>query len=128
MLDWFYTGGFFMWPVLLSGLIAVGLAVDAVRTIIGTERGERGRWRAHSRTDGVLFWGGFAALVGMLGTLGGIAQMARVLQGAGETPASLVWGGVGVTLTTTIFGLAVLLLALAMWFGLTTALRESPRG
>lgn len=122
MIDWFASGGFFMWPVLLAGLIVVGLTVDAVRRVLDSGQD---RHRIRGRIDSVLFWGGFAALVGLLGTLGGITQMAGVLQGSGGAPAELVWGGIGNTLTTMIFGLAVLLLALAIWFGLRATHRRN---
>lgn len=126
MIDWFASGGFFMWPVLLAGLVVVGLAIDALRKVLATE-GNRDPRRVLGRIDAVLFWGGFAALVGVLGTLGGIAQVAGVLQRSGGAPAELVWGGIGNTLTTMILGLAVLLLALAIWFGLRTAHRNVAR-
>ena len=125
MMDWFLSGGFFMWPVLLAGLIAVGLAIDGARRLRAS-RGDDARRRLRSRIDGVLFWGGLAALLGLLGTLGGIAQVAGVLQRAsGDVPAGLAWGGIGNTLTTTILGLAVLLLTLAMWFALRSAHRKN---
>lgn len=125
MIDWFLSGGFFMWPVLVAGLIAVGLAIDGARRLRGSP-GENVRHRVRSRIDGVLFWGGLAALLGVLGTLGGIAQVASVLQRvSGDVPAGLAWGGIGNTLITTILGLAVLLLALAMWFALRSAYRRN---
>lgn len=128
MIEWFRSGGFMMWPVLAAGLVAVWLAVDVGRKLVrdgevtDTPRGLRGR------IDAVLFWGGFAALVGFLGTLGGLGQVMRWLSEAGDAPAELIWSGLQVTLPTTVLGLVVLLLALAMWFGLLTLRRRHQGG
>lgn len=124
MLDWFAEGGVMMWPILGSGLIAVGLALDAGRRLLDGGKGGDRRRALAGRLDAVLFWGGFAALLGVLGTLVGVAVMADWLARAGGGPAELVWQGLGVTLNTTVFGLIVLLVSLVAWFGLRTALRR----
>jgi hypothetical protein len=69
----------------------------------------------------VLAWGGLGAVLGVLGTLVGWAMMAnaaeRVTARGGVQPA-LLWGGLKVSLTTSIFGFLVLGVSLLMWFGL----------
>lgn len=127
MWNWFMQGGFLMWPVAAAGLIALGLAIDAGRRVVGGDgSGARGP-RVRGRIGAVLFWGGFAALVGLLGTLGGIGQMAGALQSAGDAPASLVWGGIRVALIPSALGLSILTLSLALWFGLSAAYRRKSR-
>lgn len=120
MIDWFAAGGVMMWPILGAGLIALGLAVDAARRIFAGTEGSGGH-PVRGRIDAVLFWGGFAALLGVLGTLVGISVVADWLARAGGASAELVWQGLGVTLNTTTFGLLVLLVSLAAWFGLRAA-------
>lgn len=125
MLDWFAEGGFFMWFVLVAGLVALALAADAGRKLYGGGTEAAG---LRAEVDGVLFWGGFASVLGLIGTLGGVAVMARSLERAGEASAAVVWGGIRVALIPTAFGLIVLGLSLLAWYGLRVALRRAGRG
>lgn len=117
MVELFRSGGFMMWPMLLA-LIAV--LVVGVRAALGVKSGMEGRADVRSAADAVLFWGGFSALLGLLGTLIGIAQAARAISAAGGASAALIWSGMGITLITTLFGLMILLLALIVWYVLRT--------
>jgi biopolymer transport protein ExbB/TolQ len=115
MIDWFQSGGFLMWPVLAAGIAVTVQTVRAWRA----RRGADARARAPASTVGsILFWGAFATVVGLIGTLGGVGQMARYMEGASGVPASLVWGGLKVTLPPTVLGLAVLTVALCGWASL----------
>lgn len=118
MIAWFQSGGFFMWPILVAGLVSLVLAADAGRKLAsGTAAGPALR----TRIDSVLFWGGFAALLGLFGTVGGIGQTARAIERAGDVSASLAWSGIRVSLITTAFGLIVLAVAMLAWLALRTA-------
>ena len=125
MIDWFAEGGVMMWPILAAGLVALGLALDAGRRLLaGGGKADDRRRPVRGRIDAVLFWGGFAALLGVLGTLVGVALVADWLSRAGGAPSELIWQGLGVTLNTTTFGLIVLLVSLAAWFGLRVVYRR----
>lgn len=122
MIDWFLAGGFPMWFVLGAAVAGLALAVDAGRKV-AADAGGAGGLRAE--IDGVLFWGGFASVLGVIGTLVGVSLTARSLAaGAGDAPASLVWGGLRVALIPTVFGFLVLAVCLLAWYGLRTALRR----
>lgn len=122
MIEWFMEGGFFMWPILGADLASLALAVDAGRKLAGGTTGDPG---LRAEIDAVLFWGGFAALLGLIGTLGGVAQMARYVEGAGQVSARVAWSGIRVALITTVFGLMALGVSLLAWFGLRSGLRRS---
>lgn len=124
MLDWFAAGGVFMWPVLIAGLVALALALDAARRVPAAGEPESDGSRLRSRIDAVLFWGGFSALLGVLGTLVGIGMVADHMGRAGSASAGVVWQGIGVALHTTSLGLILLLVSLAAWFALRVALRR----
>lgn len=125
MIEWFQQGGVSMWPVLVAGLLAVGLAVDAVRRMPRADGNPAVARRVRGRIDAVLFWGVFAAVVGLIGTVVGVALVAEAAsRAAGAASAGVVWGGIEVALHTTTFGLAVLLLSLGLWFALRTAFRR----
>lgn len=128
MIEWFQSGGVMMWPVLLAGLIAVGLAVDAWRRLTSDDAAAGAPRRVRGRIDGVLFWGVFAVLAGLIGTLVGMGLVARTASRAAEAgrelPAEVIWNGLGVTLPTVVLGLVVLLVAMGLWFALRTAYRK----
>ncbi len=124
MIEWFASGGFPMWFVLGAGLVSLGLAVDAGRKLAG---GPADVAALRSEIDAVLFWGGFASLLGVIGTLGGVGIMARSIEQAGSVSAAVAWSGIRVALITTVFGLMVLGLSLLAWLGLRSALRRSSR-
>src|SRR5690606_21197245 len=102
------------WPMLI---VALGILWTAVRTFMragedpAAEDVRRGM-------QSVLFWGGIAVLLGLLGTVVGLVFAAQAVARVPDAPASLIWGGVGVTLITLIFGLLIFLFAALVWFGL----------
>ena len=122
MIEWFASGGFFMWLVLGAGLVSVGLAADAGRRLAAGPSDESA---VRAEIDAVLFWGGFAALLGLIGTLGGVGVMARSIEQAGSVSTAVAWSGIRVALITTVFGLMVLGSSLLAWLGLRTGLRRT---
>lgn len=116
------AGGFFMWPLVVIGVVVAALAVSvAVR--IGRVEGPDPV--LETGIDATLFWGGWALLLGLLGTFGGIYQAAGAIEQAGAVSAQLVWGGIKVALITTLFGLTIFIVASAAWFGLRTWYRRA---
>ena len=110
----FFGGGFMMYPIALSALAALGLAGwSAWRLWGGAPRVDA---RVEAGVDGVLFWGGFALLLGILGTVIGIAQAAQAIEMAGAVHTTLVWGGIKLALITTIWGTLILLGSALFWF------------
>lgn len=125
MIDWFLSGGFPMWLVLGAGLAGLGLAVDAGRKVFGGPAEAAG---LRAEIDGVLFWGGFASVLGVIGTLVGVALMARYLEQAGGASVGVIWGGIRVALIPTAFGLLVLSVCLLAWYGLRVAFLRQGAG
>jgi hypothetical protein len=108
MMDFIRQGGFMMYPIIAGTMFAV---VSAVRAAAALQRGEA----AKSAADGVIFWGGLAMLLGVLGTLVGFSMMARAVESVGDVAPSLLWGGIRVALTTAIAGCGVFVLSLFTW-------------
>ncbi|HUF75995.1 MAG TPA: MotA/TolQ/ExbB proton channel family protein [Longimicrobiales bacterium] len=114
--DLFSDGGFMMWPITLCAVAVVALA-------------GRAAWRMRSGSteplaavragiDGVLFWGAYASVLGVLGTVVGITIAAQAVEAVGEAHARLIGGGIKVALITTIYGMLILLGGAPLWFGL----------
>lgn len=115
ILDAFFAGGFIMWPLLA---IAVAILLQAARAGAALRSRDGDPEPTRRRTASVLFWGFMAALLGLIGTFVGIAQIASAVQAAGGVSPALAWGGVGVSLVPTLFGLVILFVAALLWFAL----------
>lgn len=115
MIDAFSSGGVLMWPMLAVALGILGLVVRAGARI---GRGEGPTPEVDRGLQAILFWGVTAVLLGVLGTVVGLVIMTRAITLAGAVEAPLVWGGVGVSLVTLIFGLLIFLFASLAWFTL----------
>ena len=124
MMPFMLEGGYVMWVILAVALFVLALGVRSwmrLRTLHGpdpvTETG----------IDAVLFWGAWAVVVGLFGTFMGIYQAASAISsiGAQSVSAALVWGGIKVALTTTLFGLLVFTFASLGWIGLRTRYRRA---
>ncbi len=76
---------------------------------------------AETRTwiDSTLFWGGFAFVTGILGTLVGVVQAAQAIEASGGgVSQSLIWGGLKVSTLSSVVGTIILAIAALVWFGL----------
>ena len=119
-------GGYVMY--LLIG-IALAVVAMTVRSWLSVTRGERRPDAVvETRIDSVLFWGAYGVVLGILGTLIGIAQAATAIQAAGQVEAGLVWAGIRVSLITVIFGLLIFSIALVAWFVLRVRYRRTVMG
>jgi hypothetical protein len=120
MIDFIRMGGVPMYLLIIVTLVAAGIALRSalhLREVAAPDR------TLEQRIDGVLFWGAYAALLGVLGTVVGFFQTGSMLQQAGEASSQLIWGGVRLALTTSIAGLVIFAVALIVWYALRSAYR-----
>lgn len=108
--------GFPRWPLLLSAIVIVILGVWSAAKLLTP--GASPDLRTKAWLDGVLFWGGFAMISGVLGTLVGITIAAQAIEAAGAVSTTVIWGGVKVAMLSSIFGLLLLAFSALVWFGL----------
>lgn len=122
MMEFVRESGYMMYPLIGTTII---IAVMAVRSWLRTT-GKRGHDPVvETGIDAVLFWGSYCVILGVLGTLVGIAQAATAIEAAGEVSTSMVWGGIKVALNTTIFSLCVFSIAFVVWFALRVRYRRT---
>jgi hypothetical protein len=114
--DVFRDGGYMMYPITLCAIAVLALAGRAAWRMRAASPEPSASVRAG--IDGVLFWGVYASILVVLGTVVGITLAAMAVEAVGEVHVALVSGGIKVALTTTIYGLLILLLAAPLWFGL----------
>lgn len=114
MIETFASGGVMMWPLLMIGVGVVVLSVRAGQHLFGED--PRPQVETERRLDGILFWGSMGIVLGFLGTVLGLVQMAQAIQHLAPVSSGLVWGGIGVSLVTLIFGFMIFLVASLLWF------------
>lgn len=108
-------GGIIMYPLLVVG---AGVLLLAGRATWLLARRDGSAAEAQRMLHGVIFWGAFSVMLGLLGTTIGIIQMSQAIVLLGGVEPPLVWAGLGVSLVTLIFGLLIFLLAALLWFPL----------
>ncbi|GMV06770.1 MAG: hypothetical protein AMXMBFR53_30450 [Gemmatimonadota bacterium] len=108
--------GFIRYPLALSFLVVTALAVWMAARLY--QPGARADLRTRTWVDAILFWGGFAMVAGVLGTLVGIVIAAQSIEAAGAIHPGLIWGGIRVALESTVVGTLILVWAALLWFTL----------
>lgn len=108
--------GVIRWPLTLS-LFAVA-ALTALACYRLFKPGAWGDLRSKVWVDAILFWGGFAMVSGVLGTVVGVILAAQAIEAAGSVSTTLLWGGIKVALLSSALGLTILFFASLSWFAL----------
>lgn len=121
MMEFFRQGGLFMWPILV---ISIVIGVLAVWAFVRTRDLDGPDAVVETGIDAVLFWGVWVVVVGHLGTFTGIYLAAGVIEQAAAVSPAVIWSGIRVALTTTLFGLFVFCVAALMWLGLRVSYRR----
>jgi len=121
MMEFFKQGGFFMWPILV---ISIVIGVLAVWAFVRTRDLDGPDAVVETGIDAVLFWGVWVVVVGLLGTFTGIYLAAGVIEQAAAVSPAVIWSGIRIALTTTLFGLLVFCVAALMWLGLRVSYRR----
>jgi len=112
----FSNMGIMRWPITFCLVMVAVLAVRAAMRIRAGQPDQKAAARA--TIDGSLFWGAYAVALGVLGTVAGFMQAAQAVESVGQVDTRLVWGGVKVALSTTVYGLVIFTVAALVWFGL----------
>jgi hypothetical protein len=110
----FMEGGPLMFPLVLITLVIWGIVLRTLWHLF--VRGGSNAQVIQSCLDGLLFWGAFAVIIGILGSAVGYhkAMAAVVKRGLANPPA--IWIGSAEGLVSSIAGLLVLAGAGACWY------------
>lgn len=110
MSGFFSNMGFIQWPMYVAAFF---MLVQIVRAALQTRRPVQARDAMTRHT--VLVWGFLNALLGVLGTVMGFAIAGESISRASAISFPLIAGGIKVALSTTIFGLLMLVVAVVAW-------------
>ncbi len=108
--------GTMRWPMSFSLIMVVLLALWSARQLTGWRTSPD--LRTKTLVDAILFWGGFALISGLLGSLVGTIVMFQTIETMGEASAVVVAGGYKVALLSSTLGLLILGFAALAWFAL----------
>jgi hypothetical protein len=114
MLGLFIQGGAMMWPLVVIVLVLLGLTLRTARELF--LRGGTNTALIQNGLDGLLFWGLFAAMLGVLGQVIGNYKGFSDVVARGLLSPRLLWMGVAEAMTSTIAGLLLLACAGVIWF------------
>ncbi|MCH2134246.1 MAG: MotA/TolQ/ExbB proton channel family protein [Phycisphaerales bacterium] len=109
---WFDAGGPLMWPLLVCSILLAAVLVErlwsvGIRHLVLGWRLPEGRLIAHRRV--LPFFAEVPPALGLLGTVLGVVQSFRLLDGGIDAEA--IGSGLAVACTTTIFGIGIAVVA-----------------
>lgn len=110
----FIQGGFVMFPIALILLVLLGLVLRTLWELV-FRRGSNVAL-VQNGLDGLLFWGGFAVVLGVLGSATGYHKAIAAMVAHGVANPRYVWTGSAEGLVSAIAGLLVLVVAGACWY------------
>lgn len=114
LLRFFMQGGGLMYPLVLILLV---LFLIVLRTLWHLfVRGGNDVAVIQSCLDALLFWGFFAVVIGVLGTVVGYYKAMAAMAAYGIANPAAVWMGAAEGMVSTISALAVLAVAGALWY------------
>ena len=121
MNGFFPSMGYIQWPMYLATFFMV---VQIVRAAL-QGRGPAGPRAAMTRHS-ILVWGFLNALLGVLGTVLGLSLAGMSIERAQQVSVALLAGGIRVALSSTIFGLLLLTVAVVAWLVLQLLQKDPP--
>jgi hypothetical protein len=110
----FMQGGLLMWPLVLIVLVLFGIVLRTSWHLFV----RRGADAAviQNGLDGLLFWGGFAVIIGVLGSVVGYHKAMTAIAARGIVNPRAMWIGTAEGMVSSITGLLVLAVAGALWY------------
>ncbi len=111
MLKLFYEGGPLFMGILT--IVLIFLIVQSINTY-NKVTDEQSLQKNRSLLRGI---GLLALIIGILGQLIGLFDAFSVIQQMGHVPPAMLAGGLKVSLITTLYGLAIFLIAQLLWLG-----------
>ena len=110
----FMQGGLLMWPLVFISLVVFAIVLRTLWHLF--VRGGTNALVIQSCLDRLLFWGGFAVIIGMLGSAVGYHKAVAAMAARGVVNPAAVWIGTAEGMVSSIAGLFVLAGAGTCWF------------
>lgn len=110
----------------MSILTIIFVAMVAVAVINGIPviKGEIESTEGRAKISYVKSIGLFALVVGILGQLIGLYDAFKAIEAAGDISPAMVYGGLKVSMITTLYGFTIYVISYLIWFGLSWKLKQ----
>ena len=112
MVELLTSGGVFMWPMTIIGLLMMALSA---KVLMDTFSGSGENILLKKRNAVVLQLGVFLYFVGILSQALGLMQTFQVIQQIGDISPALLIGGLRVSMISPAYGLILLIISLILW-------------
>ncbi|MHC4943678.1 MAG: MotA/TolQ/ExbB proton channel family protein [Planctomycetota bacterium] len=123
MSNFFTAMGMYMLPLLALLLVIVILSIKTAIDLFGRQEPERRK--LERGINAIFFWGCVGAVLGLLGQFTGQYIGLNAIMHAEKISPTLIAQGLASSMTTTIFGLILLLISALVWFTFRVRLRKS---
>jgi biopolymer transport protein ExbB/TolQ len=114
MIQFFLSMGPYGWILLLLSAVILFLTIRRAMDLFRAAKPDPAR--LERGVNAILFWGCFAAILGLLGQFSGMYRGLSIIAQAELINPKLVFLGLADALSTTITGLTLLLLSALVWF------------
>ncbi|HAY36500.1 MAG TPA: hypothetical protein DCY57_05910 [Bacteroidetes bacterium] len=112
MVELLTSGGVFMWPMTIIGLLMMALSA---KVLMDTFSGSGENILLKKRNAVVLQLGVFLYFVGILSQALGLMQTFQVIQQIGDISPALLIGGLRVSMISPAYGLILFIISLILW-------------
>ncbi|MEZ5059021.1 MAG: MotA/TolQ/ExbB proton channel family protein [Saprospiraceae bacterium] len=120
MKDLFFMGGPLFMGILsiIFMLMIAWMIYHFIRIKITSEQDKTAKLRLMSYGKSI---GLFAMIIGILGQLIGLYDAFSVIEKIGDVSPAMLYGGLKVSMITTMYGIVIYILSLLIWFGMSQA-------
>jgi len=114
MINYFLSGGGFMWPSTILAIVIVALSIKKAIELYG--KNTLSTARLESGLNAIPFWGGICVLIGFLAHYWGVNMAMNVISKANDISPAIVAAGYSMSLIPIIFGLMIFMFSATVWF------------
>lgn len=117
MKEFFYMGGTLFMGILTT-LLVLMLAYSVINLIAILNNKDGDILKVRSRLPHIKTIGLFSAITGILGQLIGLYSAFSAIEKAADISPALIYGGLKISMITTLFGIIIYLISILIWLAL----------
>ncbi len=115
MKDLFYMGGTLFMSI-LTILLVLMVTYSLFNLIAILKNNDEERIRIRSRLPHIKSIGLFSIITGILGQLIGLYTAFSVIEKAADISPAMIYGGIKISMITTLYGIIIYLISILIWF------------
>ena len=113
MINFFKSGGAYMWLLLIIAIVIVVLTITkGIQLYISKENSKK----LENGVNAIIFWGGFSLVLGFFAHFHGVYLAMQAIMAANDISPAIVAGGYAVSLITILTGLVLFMFSAIVWF------------